>query len=365
MEENSKPKFMDLGLNGMGFSNKPENKKFTPKRFVKKPPTHFSYIGWTIAAIIIGISTASFATESFFLVYSKFNPNDQYGKSSAETQLNVKSDSQKNALTVTLATSTATITKEYIIADKAPAPRGIGALTYIVADPDTGEVILSKDDKRTSPMASVTKLMTAVITEENMDLHKIAIVSRDTYHVYGAEGGLALGEKLSVGDLLYPLIMESSNDAAEVIAESYGRDEFMKLMNKKAKEIGMVNTYYDDPSGLSVQNVTTVTDLFKLAQYIKAKHLEILDIAKVKGYSIKGHNWLNRNKMFGIDSYVAGKNGYIDQSKQTTVTFFNPELVRGGKKEVVIAILQANSRESDAQILVNYLKKYVSFNASN
>jgi D-alanyl-D-alanine carboxypeptidase (penicillin-binding protein 5/6) len=254
---------------------------------------------------------------------------------------------------------------QYSIADEASFPK-LTSTSYLAADLLTGEIIYEKNEGLVAPIASVSKLMTATIALENMDMQKIAVVSRDAYNTFGAEGELLVGEKIKLYDLMHPLLMESSNDGAEVIAESYpgGHGAFMSLMNKKAADLGMNNTYYEDPSGLNPKNVSSVEDLMKLGRYIYQKHPEIFDMTHVQRYSILKHTWFNQNRFLTYDTFIGGKNGYIDESKKTTVSLFNVTMAKGGSRAVVIVLLKSDDREGDAVKLINFLKKNAYYQAS-
>lgn len=247
---------------------------------------------------------------------------------------------------------------KYDIVEKAVLPV-LSSKAYLLADLGTGEIILEKNPDIVHPIASVSKLMTAVIATEKMNLQDIAIVSRDATNAYGAQGGLKLGEKIMLSDLIYPLLMESSNDAAEVFADHYGRQNFMDEMNKKAKSIGMENTYYNDPSGLDPKNSSNPQDLLKLVRYIWGKDPSIFAATRVRQFSIKGHTWLNRNAQLPLSGYVGGKNGFIDQALQTTASIFEIPTLKGGTRKVVIVILKSNDKNGDVIKLINFLKKSV------
>lgn len=245
----------------------------------------------------------------------------------------------------------------YSIMEKSFLPV-LSSKSYLVADLETGEIIVDKNADAVYPLASVSKLMTALVAREKMDMQTVAIVSRDASRAYGAQGGLGLGEKIRLRDLLFPLLMESSNDAAEVFADQYGHAAFIEEMNKKALTLDMVDTYYGDPSGLDPQNTSTPKDLLKLARYIHKNDPEIYDMTRVKQFSIKGHTWYNRNGLLPLAGFVGGKNGYIDQSRQTTVSLFEVPLAKGGVRTVVVVILRSDAKDSDVSKLLTYLKKY-------
>lgn len=246
----------------------------------------------------------------------------------------------------------------YELIPKAVTPI-LSSKAYVLADLDTGEIILDKNSDTVYPIASVSKLMTSVIATEKMSMQDIAIVSKDATNAYGAQGGLFLGEKIRLADLVFPLLMESSNDAAEVFADHYGHQEFMDEMNKKAVELGMNDTYYNDPSGLDPKNTSSPKDLLKLVRYIWNHDPTIFDTTRVKQFSIKGHTWLNRNPQLPLSGYIGGKNGYIYQSRQTSTSIFEIPTVKGGIRKVVIVILKSETKDADVVKLINFMKKYV------
>ena len=247
---------------------------------------------------------------------------------------------------------------KYDFDPKAVIPN-LNSRAYILADLDTGEVILEKNSDTVYPIASVSKLMTALIATEKMNLQDVAIISRDATNAYGAQGSLVLGEKIRLSDLFFPLIMESSNDAAEVFADHYGHQDFMDEMNKKAKSLEMNDTYYNDPSGLDPKNSSTPKDLLKLVRYIWKKDPSIFDTTRVKQFSIKGHTWFNRNPQLPLSGYIGGKNGYIDQALQTTASIFEIPTLKGGMRKVVIVILKSNDKNGDVVKLINFMKRSV------
>lgn len=338
-------------------------------RITIQPHTKKQYMFWGVCAVVIGISLVSFITESALLVSAKVR-GVQFASAivpptanSSNSMTPVATTSQ--AVLVTQATSTAssttaTSTKEYSFPATAKIPT-TGALAYLVADIKTGEVIIQKNQDTAYPLASVSKLMTALVATENMDLKKYATVSRDSYNTFGAEGSLVLGEKIKLSDLMYPLLMESSNDGAEVIADEYGRPDFMQLMNKTAVLLGMKSTYYEDPSGLDPKNTSSAADQFKLAHYIYDQEPEIFDMSLVRIYKVGRHTWNNRSSMFNIDSFVGGKNGFIDEAKQTNVSLFNIPMLKGGFRVIAVIELKSPDRTTDARKLLDFVKKNVTY----
>jgi hypothetical protein len=350
--------------------------KLIPAGSIFEETSNASMVKYGILALFIGISVTSFLTQGVLAVKDMvFGPSAEELKLAEENaekmaQQNLKDLHSNKVLaesggeslgsddSFNSASSSTAGLNQYRLANETSFPR-LSSKSYLAADLQTGEIILEQNDTLIAPIASVSKLMTAVVTEENMDLQKIAIVSRDSYNAYGTQGELLLGEKIKVYDLMYPLLTESSNDAAEVLADAYdkGRDAFMALMNKKAVELGMNDTYYEDPSGLSPKNVSSIHDLLKLGRYVYQKHPNLYSMTRVRQYAILKHTWFNQNRFLNYDTFLGGKNGYIDESKKTTVSLFDVTMARGGKRQVVIVLLKSDDREGDALKIINFLKK--------
>lgn len=347
---------------------------------VLKEASNVTFAKYALLALFIGISVTSFLTQGVLtikdMVFNSSTVDTQFNSQLATQNsqnnqapnkvLGNAENSQSEPLgsddgavqNGTFTSSNGYDQNQYRLANEASFPR-LSSRSYLAADLETGEIILEQNENLVAPIASVTKLMTAVVAEENMDLQKIAIVSRDSYNTYGAQGKLLLGEKIKVYDLMYPLLMESSNDAAEVIADAYdkGNSAFMALMNKKAVELGMNDTYYEDPSGLNPKNVSSIHDLLKLGRYAYQKHPNLYSMTRVRQYAILKHTWFNQNRFLNYDTFLGGKNGFIDEAKKTTVSIFDVTMARGGKRPVVIVLLKSDDREGDAVKIINFLKK--------
>lgn len=242
-----------------------------------------------------------------------------------------------------------------------PIPR-ISAPSYAVVDMETGETIMQRDSFVERPIASVSKLMTALVTFKQIDQTAAASVSYKAASTYGTQGGLRVGERLSVTALLHALMLQSSNDAAEVLAEIIGREKFLDYMNAEADFLGMKNTRYEDPSGLSEHNVSSADDLGLLIQYIYTNYPELVDITKTRSYRSGAHTWYN-NSVFSSDAkYLGGKNGYTDEARYTLVAMFRLPLGHDSEsRDVAIILLGGEQNEKDARALILYLLRNVEF----
>lgn len=171
--------------------------------------------------------------------------------------------------------------------------------------------------------------MTAVIALEKGNLNDKYTAKEEILEMYGTSIYLEYGEKMSLKDLLYGLLLRSGNDAAVVIANNISKDElnFVKLMNKKAREINMKNTSFKNSHGLDekTKNYSSAYDMAKLSSYAY-KNFEIYrKITNTKKYETKTKNksylWINRNKLLNSYKYcTGGKNGYTPSAGRTLVT---------------------------------------------
>ncbi len=238
----------------------------------------------------------------------------------------------------------------------------VSADAYVVADIDTGEVIIDKNPDKIYPIASVSKLITAVVAKENMDQTAAVTVNRSSIETYGTSGGLREGEKIRVSDLYYPLLMESSNDAAVVFAYGYpdGYDAFVKKMNDTVAFLGMAETTFVEPSGLSEKNVSSAKDLQILMRYITKKHPDIWDITRVKQYSILNHTWGDGSSIAKKSTFIGGKNGFTYEAHTTTASLFTLP-VEGGTRRIAISLLMSDSREADVDALIRFVTKWVGY----
>ncbi len=299
--------------------------------------------GWTIFSVGLGVLLAHLGSVS--AGYQKIIP-------AAENVAFVSPD--------TKITDSGESSSQYFYFTKNPKqhPR-VSAPSYLVGDLDTGEVILSNGNDKTFPIASVTKLMTALVASNWAEEKDAALVSKKALATYGRNGGLRAGEKVKVSDLLYPLLLESSNDAGEVLAEHFKREDFVREMNLKAIELGMLKTEFEDPSGLSAKNQSTVLDLFKLASHINKELPELLQVTTKRSYFTDKHKWFSNNQFLSEEGYLGGKSGYTVPAGQTVVSLFSVPLSEEGARNVAITLLQSKDRKKDVENILKYLNKNI------
>ena len=230
----------------------------------------------------------------------------------------------------------------------------ITAKSYLVADIESGQILLSKNASVVRPIASISKLFTAYVSGVKMDQAAEAIVSARAFDTRETAGELVLGERLSIGNLLYPLLLESSNDAAEVIAEYFGRDKFILEMNTIVRALGLTHTKFSDPSGLSNQNISNTEDLFAFVRELYLSRSNILAITRMDRYQIPNHRWVNASLFVKDDGYLGGKSGFTGAAGHTLISIFNIKTSTGDRRIAFITLLSEN-KEADMRQLVGYI----------
>lgn len=153
--------------------------------------------------------------------------------------------------------------------------------TFMYADINNNFVFLKNNETLPIWTGSITKLMTALVATEYINIEKPTMVPESAL-VETSVPRLRTGMKTDIYQLLFPLLRESSNEAGEAIAMSYGRSQFIKQMNKKARAIGMTHTTFVDPTGVSKDNISTAEDMFMLAKYIYNNRSFIFNITSGK-----------------------------------------------------------------------------------
>jgi len=239
----------------------------------------------------------------------------------------------------------------------------------LVLDADTGEVVIDKNADAVTPIASITKLMTAmVILDRNLDLNQRIVISReDGDSLKGTRSRLRPGAVLTRGELLLIGLMASENRAAAALGRTYpgGLEPFVAAMNAKAAALDMRDSRFVDPTGLSPQNVSSARDLVKLVraahEYPVIRDFTTRDRALVRvsdrGRPLSYHNTNGLVRAHRWDVELS-KTGYISEAGRCLVM-----RVKLASKDLIVVLLDSwglQSRIDDA----NRIKKWVETNAS-
>ena len=200
------------------------------------------------------------------------------------------------------------------------------AKSSILMDMDTKRVLYGENINYQQSVASISKIMTAILAIESGKMDDIVVVGDEIDNSYGSGIYIKKGEKITLRDLVYGLMLRSGNDASYAIAHHVAGDEFVDLMNKKAKELGMINTIFNNPNGLDEEsgNYSTVYDMAILTSYAM-KNEEYKKIVSTKQHTLKTNMntyvWFNKHKLlFSLDYVTGGKTGFTQKAKRTLVT---------------------------------------------
>ena len=204
------------------------------------------------------------------------------------------------------------------------------ATSSILMDMDSGRIIYENNSHEVRSVASISKIMTAILAIESKKLDKTVKVSDVVLEAYGSGIYIKPGEKLTLQDLVYGLMLRSGNDAALMIAEyvSGSVPKFVKKMNQKAQEIGMKQTTFHNPSGLDeedeVGNFSTAYDMAILTSYAM-KNKTYQKIVGTKKYTLKTNKntyvWYNKNKLLtNYENTTGGKTGFTKKARRTLVS---------------------------------------------
>lgn len=210
-------------------------------------------------------------------------------------------------------------------------------------DVTSGRLLYSVKGDKPMRIASLTKIMTAIVAIENGKLTDLAKVSKNAYRKEGSSVYLKLDEEMNLKDLLYGLMLRSGNDAAVTIAEHVGGsiEGFAFLMNEKARMIGMTNSSFKNPTGLDEEgHYSTANDMAKLTAYA-LKNPVFQEIVKTKVKKVPNPNeswdysWVNKNKMLSLYDGADGvKTGYTKLAKRCLVS----SATRDGQQLAVVTL---------------------------
>lgn len=205
----------------------------------------------------------------------------------------------------------------------------LSANNAVLIDQKTGEILYEKDAHERQSIASITKIMTAIIAIESGKMKEKAKTSRRAIYTEGSSIYLEQGEKMSIEDLVYGLMLRSGNDAAIVISEHVAGsvEGFVYLMNEKARWLGMTNTNFDNPHGLDADDhYSTAYDMAILMKYAMENH----EFAKISGTTFyqaqtRSYGWGNKNKLLTslYNNCIGGKTGFTKKSGRTLTTVAN------------------------------------------
>lgn len=219
-----------------------------------------------------------------------------------------------------------------------------------IFDPKTGLVITGENIQDIRPIASISKLFTAATVLESTKKDDAFEIIESDILTEGRSGKLVAGVHMTPYELLFPLLIESSNDAGAAIKRTMG-PEFGSTIQEMISTLGLNDTQIFEPTGLRPENTSSVTDLSRFYAFLRETHPHILDITKLNIYVDSRTGYKNSDPAQKLQNFVGGKQGYTDEAGRTFVGSF---LLPNSSKEVGIVILGSTQLLTDIQSLLSY-----------
>ncbi len=256
----------------------------------------------------------------------------------------------------------------------------VSAEAYIVGDLATGEIYEKKNQLAVLPAASMSKLITAITATDMYASATTIEITPDEASVAPDGSRITAGESFTEKDMLYPLLLNSSNIAAEALASSTDRPAFLLLMSSYAWEVGMPGAFFADPSGLSPQNRGSAQGFFALAQYLYKSRPDILAITQIPRVSVAtttgyvplatttdfvaplasaaashgSHDFVSIHPFIDDPRFLGGKTGHTTAALDTMLT-----ILKINGHPIAIVVLRSLDRTKDTTILANRVEAQI------
>jgi len=240
---------------------------------------------------------------------------------------------------------------------------------YVLMEQKSGRVLAGKNYHTPMLIASITKIMTCLLAIESGKLEDVVVVDDVVLESYGSGIYIEVGEEMKLLDMLYGLMLRSGNDAALMIAKYVSGDveKFVEQMNAKAKEIGMTNTIFVNPSGLDNSdsgNYSTAYDMALLTRYAMG-YYEYREIVRTKSHTVKTNKktyvWKNKNKLLQEEYITGGKTGYTEKARRTLVSTGSSD----GMEFIVVTIKDSDDWNTHKSLYEYAFLNYVNYRVLN
>lgn len=242
------------------------------------------------------------------------------------------------------------------------------ALSLLVKEDTTQEILYGQGSEEQLPIASLTKLMTALVTLQSYSLSQVVIITERAVAEEGTNGLLKKGDTFTIQDILALLLIESSNDAATAITGIEGEELFVARMNKEAQKLGLLNTRFFNATGLDPDdlkepiNYSTARDMARLVSFILKEHPELFEILSYRSlalYDTQGifhHTLYNTNELLWYEGWptaiVGGKTGWTFKAQGCLIL-----ILKGPKNKgyLIQVILGAENRFEQMKKMVDWV----------
>ena len=243
-------------------------------------------------------------------------------------------------------------------ASPAPVAPDITARAYLVGDVSTGEIYIQHNIQQALPVASMSKLITAIVAIDTIAPTATITITPSNLAVATDTSMVTAGESFSRQEILYPLLLNSSNIAAEAIASSSDRYAFFELMKGYAWEVGASTAFFADPSGLSPLNSASAHDMFALARYLYTYRPDILAITRTVSTTTAtttehgAHIFASTHPFVRDPRFIGGKTGRTAEARETMMTILT---IDGHPLVFIVLASQFGERASDTYKLIDKL----------
>lgn len=241
----------------------------------------------------------------------------------------------------------------------------IQAEAAVLMDADTGQILYSRNGEQRMAPASITKIMTALLALENLDQEEVLIASEEAVNLpdWGSSAGIQAGERLTVRDTLYALMLPSANEAGNILAEAVSgtQKQFVSLMNQRARELGAEGTHFANAHGLPAPaHYTTARDMAMITRQA-IQTAGFLDCAGASAYTIPAtnlsgerllthvHRMLRQDSDYFHPDVIGGKTGYTDEAGHTLVT-----IARREGRTLICVVMKDDAYYEDTRTLLEY-----------
>lgn len=238
------------------------------------------------------------------------------------------------------------------------SPPTTTAAAYAVIDMETGGLLLTQQAERVLPIASITKLFTAVAVYDTYSLDATVTVEAADLTAYGSAGKLQAGQEYTYRELLFPLLLSSSNDAAYTLRRQGAGDTLLATMAQAARRGGAPTAQFADASGLADENQASAAELAHWLQTTYQTHPAVYDMTRVTNYVGPYLGWQNNSPFRNSAGYRGGKHGYTAAAGRTAATVF-AETVGDEQRELGYVVLGSADVTQDVATLRAHVQRSV------
>lgn len=236
--------------------------------------------------------------------------------------------------------------------------RLLTAKAYLMGNAVTGKILTEKNADKIMPVASMSKLITAIVATDTLSSTTVIEITAAEASTSPDASGIGTGEKFALNEMLYPLLLDSSNIAAEAIASSSDRDKFLELMSGYAWEVGAPQAHFADPTGLSPLNMASARGIFAIAQYLYKSRADILELTRTQESSVAttsdhgSHVFKSTHPFVSDPRFIGGKTGRTSEAGETMLT-----ILKINNEPIAFVVMGSayGAREGDTRILISVL----------